>query len=59
MERLNAEIYENALVKYFVCLALWIPFVISFNERHLRAAREFGIEVLKPAALLKLIDEIK
>lgn len=34
-------------------------FVVSFNERHLRAAREFGIEVLKPAELLKLIGEIK
>jgi len=34
-------------------------YVVSFNERHLRAAREFGVEVLKPAALLKLIGEIK
>jgi predicted nucleic acid-binding protein len=34
-------------------------FVVSFNERHLRAAREFGIEVLRPADLLKLIGEIK
>ena len=34
-------------------------FVVSFNERHLRTAREFGIEVLKPAGLLKLIGEIK
>ncbi len=34
-------------------------FVVSFNERHLRAARDFGIEVLKPAALLKLIGESK
>jgi len=34
-------------------------FVVSFNERHLRAARDFGIEVLTPAALLKLIGEIK
>ena len=33
--------------------------VVSFNERHLRAARAFGIEVLKPADLLKLIGEIK
>lgn len=32
--------------------------VVSFNERHLRAAREFGIEVLKPAELLKRIGEI-
>ena len=34
-------------------------FVVSFNERHLRAAREFGIEVLRPADLLKLIGENK
>lgn len=34
-------------------------FVVSFNERHLRAAREFGIEILKPVELLKLIGEIK
>ena len=32
-------------------------YVVSFNERHLRAARKFGIEVLKPADLLKLIGE--
>ncbi|MGO8698784.1 MAG: putative toxin-antitoxin system toxin component, PIN family [Limisphaerales bacterium] len=32
-------------------------FVVSFNERHLRTARDFGIEVLKPADLLKLIGE--
>jgi predicted nucleic acid-binding protein len=34
-------------------------FGVSFNERHLRAARDFGIEVLTPSALLKLIGEIK
>src|SRR6266576_2413328 len=34
-------------------------FVVSFNERHLKAAREFGIQVLRPAELLKLIGEIK
>jgi putative PIN family toxin of toxin-antitoxin system len=34
-------------------------FVVSFNERHLRATRDFGIEILTPAALLKLIGEIK
>ena len=34
-------------------------FVVSFNKRHLRAAREFGIAVLPPAELLKLIGEIK
>jgi len=31
--------------------------MVSFNERHLRAASEFGIEILKPADLLKLIGE--
>jgi len=34
-------------------------FVVSFNERQLRAAREFGMEILKPVELLKLIGEIK
>jgi len=34
-------------------------YVVSFNERHLRAAGEFSIEVLKPVDLLKLIGEIK
>ena len=34
-------------------------YVVSFNERHLRVIREFGIEVLKPVDLLKLIGEIK
>ena len=34
-------------------------YVVSFNKRHLQVAREFGIEVLKPADLLKLIGEIK
>ena len=32
--------------------------VVSFNERHLRPAGEFGIEVLKPAEFLKRIGEI-
>ena len=34
-------------------------YVVYFNERHWRAAREFGIEVLTPVALLKLIGEIQ
>ena len=34
-------------------------FVVSFNERHLRAAKDFGIKVIKPADLLNLIGEIK
>ena len=33
-------------------------FVVSFNERHLSPAREFGIEILKPVQLLRLIGEI-
>ena len=44
---------------YRAAIAGRCDYVVSFNERHLRAAREFGIEVLKPAALLKLIGEIK
>ena len=42
--------------------AVWLllhSLVVSFNERHLRAARDFGIEVLPPAGLLKLIGEIE
>ena len=34
-------------------------YVVSFNARHLWAVRDFGIEVLKPVDLLKLIGEIK
>src|SRR5438552_1600185 len=34
-------------------------YVVSFNERHLRAAREFGIELLRPVELLKLIGELE
>ena len=30
-----------------------------FNERHLRPAREFGIEVITPVELLQLMGEIK
>ena len=33
--------------------------VVSFNERHLRVARDFGIEVLKPADLLRWIGQIR
>ena len=32
-------------------------YVVSYNERHLRAAKGFGIGILKPADLLKLIGE--
>jgi hypothetical protein len=34
-------------------------FVVSFNERRLQTARNFGIEIIKPADLLKLIGESK
>lgn len=34
-------------------------YVVSFNERHLRVIQEFGIEILKPVDLLRLIGEIK
>jgi hypothetical protein len=34
-------------------------YVVSFNQRHLSVVREFGVEVLKPLGLLKLIGECK
>ena len=34
-------------------------FVVSFHERPLRAAREFGNKVIKPVELLRLIGKIK
>jgi predicted nucleic acid-binding protein len=34
-------------------------YVVSFNERHMRAARDFGVQVFRPVDLLKLIGEIK
>jgi predicted nucleic acid-binding protein len=34
-------------------------FVVTFNERHMRPARELSMEVLKPADLLRRIGEIK
>jgi putative PIN family toxin of toxin-antitoxin system len=34
-------------------------YVVSFNQRHLRVVQEFGIKVLRPVDLLKLIGEIK
>ena len=33
-------------------------YVVSYNVRHLKVAREFGIEILKPSELLNLIREI-
>jgi len=46
---------DNAILE--AAIAGGCDYVVSFNERHLRAAREFGIVVLKPAELLKLIGE--
>lgn len=40
-------------------IASGCDFVVSFNERHLRPARDFGIDVIKPVDLLKMIGEIK
>jgi predicted nucleic acid-binding protein len=34
-------------------------YIVSFNERHLRPAVGFGIGVIKPTELLRLIGEIK
>ena len=34
-------------------------YVVSFNNKHLYAAKKFGIEILKPVELLRLIGEIK
>lgn len=33
-------------------------FIVSFNKRHLRPVWEFGIRVLSPADLLRIIGEI-
>lgn len=40
-------------------IAAGCSFIVSFNEKHLRAARDFGIEVLKPGDFLKRIGELK
>jgi predicted nucleic acid-binding protein len=40
-------------------IAARCDFVVSFNERHLRPVREFGVEVIRPATLLRLIGEIQ
>lgn len=34
-------------------------FVVSFNERHLRGASRFGIQVVTPGEMLRLIGEIR
>lgn len=40
-------------------IASGCDFVVSFNERHLRAVRDFGIEVVTPVELLRRIGELK
>jgi predicted nucleic acid-binding protein len=54
---LSSDPGDDAILE--AAIAGGCDFVVSFNERHLRAARGFNIEVLKPADLLKLIGEIK
>lgn len=54
---LSSDPGDDAILE--AAIAGGCDYVVSFNERHLRAAREFGIEVLKPADLLKLIGESK
>jgi predicted nucleic acid-binding protein len=54
---LSSDPGDDAVLE--AALAGGCDFVVSFNERHLRAARGFGIEILRPADLLKLIGEIK
>lgn len=54
---LSSDPGDNAILE--AAIAGRCDYVVSFNERHLRSAREFGIEVLKPAELLKLVGEIK
>ncbi len=54
---LSSDPGDDAILE--AAIAGGCDFVVSFNERHLRAAGEFGIEVLKPADLLKLIGKTK
>ena len=54
---LSSDPDDDAILE--AAIAGGCDFVLSFNERHLRVAREFGIEVIKPADLLRLIGEIK
>jgi predicted nucleic acid-binding protein len=54
---LSSDPGDDAILE--AAIAGGCDYVVSFNERHLRAAKEFGIEVLKPADLLKLIGESK
>ncbi len=54
---LSSDPGDDAILE--AAIAGGCDYVVSFNQRHLRAAKEFGIEVLKPAELLKLIGESK
>ncbi len=54
---LSSDPGDDAILE--AAIAGGCDYVVSFNERHLRAAKEFGIEVLKPADLLKLMGESK
>jgi len=54
---LSADPGDDAILE--AAIAGRCDYVVSFNERCLRVIREFGIEVLRPLNLLKLIGEIK
>jgi len=54
---LSSDPGDDAMLE--AAIAGGCDYVVSFNERHLRAARDFGIGILKPAALLKLIGQLK
>ena len=54
---LSSDPCDDAVLE--AAIAGGCDFVVSFNERHLRAAAEFSIEVLKPADLLNLIGQSK
>lgn len=54
---LSSDPGDDAILE--AAIAGGCDYVVSFNERHLRAAKEFGIEVVKPVELLKRIGESK
>lgn len=54
---ISPDLGDDAILE--AAIAGHCDYVVSFNERHLRGAREFGVDVLKPADLLRLIGEIK
>ena len=54
---LSSDPGDDAILE--AAIAGGCDYVVSFNERHPREAGKFGIEVLKPVDLLKLIGEIK